>query len=180
MAIYPEVQKKAQKELDSLNGDQRLPDFTDFEHLPYLAAIVNEVFRWHPVTPFAVYHVSTEDDAYNGYNIPKGSILIPNAYAVLRDETIFGPDTDSFKPERFMTSSNGMKAPDFSDIDTAFGFGRRACPGRCECSTRNDWVADHLVICSHRSRYHLDFGSVNLVGVRNFRRLRHERKEADA
>jgi len=138
MAIYPEVQKKAQKELDSLNGDQRLPDFTDFEHLPYLAAIVNEVFRWHPVTPFAVYHVSTEDDAYNGYNIPKGSILIPNAYAVLRDETIFGPDTDSFKPERFMTSTNGMKAPDFSDIDTAFGFGRRACPGRCECSTRND------------------------------------------
>ena len=44
-----------------------------------------------PVTPFAVYHVSPEDDAYNGYNIPKGSILIPNAYAVMRDEAIFSP-----------------------------------------------------------------------------------------
>lgn len=47
MAISPEVQKKVQKELDSLNGDQRLPDFTDFEDLPCLAAVVNEVFRWY-------------------------------------------------------------------------------------------------------------------------------------
>ncbi|KAJ3512866.1 hypothetical protein NLJ89_g3273 [Agrocybe chaxingu] len=130
MAIHPEVQKKAQKELDNLNGDHRLPDFSDFEHLPYLAAVVNEVFRWHPVTPFAVYHVSTDDDTYKGYHIPKGSILVPNAYAVLRDENIFGPDTDSFNPERFMANTSGKRAPEFTDVDTAFGFGRRACPGR--------------------------------------------------
>lgn len=129
MALHPDVQKKAQKALDEVVGDQCLPDFTDFRRLPYLAAVVNEVFRWHPVTPFAVYHVSTEDDTYNGYDIPKGSIIIPNAWAVLRDESIFGPDTDKFIPERFV-KADGSTNPDLSDVDVAFGFGRRACPGR--------------------------------------------------
>lgn len=151
MALHPDVQKKAQKALDEVVGDQCLPDFTDFRRLPYLAAVVNEVFRWHPVTPFAVYHVSTEDDTYNGYDIPKGSIIIPNAWAVLRDESIFGPDTDKFIPERFV-KADGSTNPDLSDVDVAFGFGRRACPGRCElllgsCQIERTWITDHLAMC---------------------------------
>ena len=131
MALHPDVQKKAQEALDDVVGGQRLPDFTDFGRLPYLAAVVNEVLRWHPVTPFAVYHVCSHDDTYMGYEIPKGSIVIPNAWAVLRDESIFGPDTDKFIPERFM-KAEGEVGPDISDVDVAFGFGRRACPGKCE------------------------------------------------
>lgn len=130
MAIYPEVQKKAQKDLDAVLQGQRLPDFSDFEKLPYLAAMVNEVFRWQAVTPFAVYHVSTADDVYEGYLIPKGSIIVPNAWAILRDETIFGPKTDRFMPERFI-SAEKTTVCDLSEVDMAFGFGRRACPGRC-------------------------------------------------
>jgi cytochrome P450 len=56
--------------------------------------------------------------------------MIPNAWAVLRDESIFGPDTDKFVPERFM--GDDSVNPDLSALDMAFGFGRRACPGRCE------------------------------------------------
>ncbi|KAF8219463.1 cytochrome P450 [Tricholoma matsutake] len=129
MALHPHIQKKAQKALDDVLGGQRLPDFTDFGRLPYLSAIVNEVFRWHPVTPFAVYHVCTQDDVYDGYVIPKGSIMIPNAWAVLQDENIFGADTDKFIPERFM-NPDGKINPDLSDVELAFGFGRRACPGK--------------------------------------------------
>ncbi|KAJ7075371.1 cytochrome P450 [Mycena belliarum] len=101
MALYPDVQTKAQKSLDAVLDGCRLPDFSDFTQLPYLSAVINEVLRWHPVTPFAIYHVSTEDDTYQGYHIPKGAMMIPNTWAILRDETIFGPDTDKFIPERF-------------------------------------------------------------------------------
>ncbi|KAJ7124060.1 cytochrome P450 [Mycena crocata] len=129
MALHPEVQMKAQKSLDKVLRGERLPDFGDFEHTPYLAAVVHEVFRWHPVTPFAVYHVSTQDDTYNGYHIPKGSIIIPNAWAMLQDESLFGPDTHKFIPERFVRP-DGTINNDISAVDMAFGYGRRACPGR--------------------------------------------------
>ena len=44
MVCYPEVQKKAQEELDQvLNG--RLPEHSDIVSLPYLLALVKEVYR---------------------------------------------------------------------------------------------------------------------------------------
>ncbi|KAJ7155325.1 cytochrome P450 [Mycena filopes] len=129
MALHPEVQKKAQASLDTITEGSRLPDFNDFSALPYLSAVINEVLRWHPVTPFAIYHVSTQDDMYRGYHIPKGAMMIPNAWGILHDEKIFGPDTHRFNPERFVQVDGSVKL-DLSEIDLAFGFGRRACPGR--------------------------------------------------
>ncbi|KAK7059624.1 cytochrome P450 [Favolaschia claudopus] len=129
MALYPEVQKKAQQSLDAVLEGGRLPDFNDFSELPYLSAVINEVLRWHPVTPFAIYHVCTDDDSYEGYHIPKGAMMIPNLWALMRDEEIFGPDTHKFIPERFV-KEDGSVVLDLSEMDLAFGFGRRACPGR--------------------------------------------------
>jgi hypothetical protein len=51
MAMYPEVQKKAQEELDAIVGRERLPDFSDRDALPYINAIVKETLRWQLVTP---------------------------------------------------------------------------------------------------------------------------------
>ena len=51
MALYPEVQKRAQKELDRVIGHGRLPEFSDRDSLPYIDAVVKELLRWHPVIP---------------------------------------------------------------------------------------------------------------------------------
>ena len=51
MALYPEVQKKAQMEIDAVTGNNRLPNFSDRDALPYTNAIVKEAMRWQPVTP---------------------------------------------------------------------------------------------------------------------------------
>ena len=51
MALYPEVQKKAQAEIDAVIGPDRLPDFQDRPSLPYINAVVKESMRWHLVTP---------------------------------------------------------------------------------------------------------------------------------
>jgi cytochrome P450 len=45
MVCYPDVQKKAQTELDDvLNG--RLPEHSDIFTLPYLSALVKEILRY--------------------------------------------------------------------------------------------------------------------------------------
>ena len=51
MVLYPEVQKKAQEEIDAVVGPNRLPDFLDRPSLPYINAIVKELMRWHSVLP---------------------------------------------------------------------------------------------------------------------------------
>ena len=51
MALYPEVQKKAQAEIDAVVGPNRLPDFEDRPFLPYINAVVKESMRWHLVLP---------------------------------------------------------------------------------------------------------------------------------
>jgi hypothetical protein len=49
--MYPEVQRKAQAEIDQIVGSSRLPDFSDEVALPYVQAVLKEALRWHPVTP---------------------------------------------------------------------------------------------------------------------------------
>ena len=51
MALYPEVQKKAQAEIDAVIGPNRLPDFHDRHSLPYINAVLKETLRWNLVAP---------------------------------------------------------------------------------------------------------------------------------
>ncbi|KDR74419.1 hypothetical protein GALMADRAFT_99443 [Galerina marginata CBS 339.88] len=129
MALFPETQKKAQAAVDSILHGQRLPDFSDYGQIPYLDALVNEVLRWNPGAPLGLFHAASTDGYYDGYFIPKGSMLAPNVWAILHDETIYGPKSTDFIPERFLTE-DGERNYNVPDPDAAFGFGRRICPGR--------------------------------------------------
>lgn len=80
MTLYPEVQRKAQEEIDNVVGTRRLPSFDDREKLPYVDAIVKEVLRWHPVAPLGLPHMTTDNDIFNGYLIPKGALIISNIW----------------------------------------------------------------------------------------------------
>ena len=62
MALFPEVQEKARAELDAIIGQERLPEFSDQDSLPYVCAIIKELLRWRSVVPFGVPHCSLEDD----------------------------------------------------------------------------------------------------------------------
>jgi cytochrome P450 len=124
MTLYPEVQRKAQEEIDRVIGTDRLPGFKDRENLPYVNAIIKEVLRWHPVAPMGLPHMTTEDDIYEDFLIPKGALLIPNIWAFTHDPKTF-QDPMEFKPERYLGH-----APDPDPHTLSFGFGRRICPGR--------------------------------------------------
>ena len=51
MMLYPDIQKRVQKELDSVTGRERLPTFEDRPMLPFVDAVCKEVLRWRPITP---------------------------------------------------------------------------------------------------------------------------------
>jgi cytochrome P450 len=51
MMLHPDVQKRAQNEIEQIIGFGRLPTFEDRQSLPYINACVLEVLRWHPSTP---------------------------------------------------------------------------------------------------------------------------------
>ncbi|KAI0351930.1 cytochrome P450 [Trametes cingulata] len=127
MATRTEAQERAQAELDAVVGPDRLPAFSDRSSLPFVNALIKEVLRWHVISPIGVAHRSAEDDEYGGYLIPAGSVLIPNVWAMARDESAY-PDPERFSPERFL--KHGKMDPNVRDpASFVFGFGRRICPG---------------------------------------------------
>jgi len=128
MLMFPDVQAKAQSEMDAVIGRDHVPTIEDREQLPYCWALVLESLRWQPVSPLALPHVMVADEAYAGYLIPKGSTVLANVWLIARDETEF-PSPDEFKPERFL--SNGKLSLDAEGRGPSFGFGfgRRVCPG---------------------------------------------------
>ena len=98
MVKYPEVQKRAQEEIDSVVGSDRLPNVEDRVQMPYVQALIKEVSRWWTVVPLGMFcgrihhvkalyspnpgvpHVNNEDQEYEGFFIPKDTIIIPNAW----------------------------------------------------------------------------------------------------
>ena len=100
MALHPDKLKLAHEELDRVVGVDRLPTISDRGRLPYVNAIIKETMRWHPALPLSEVHprgvvdfllttstgiarCTSEDDLYEGYDIPKGTIVMPNVWYVL-------------------------------------------------------------------------------------------------
>jgi cytochrome P450 len=80
MTVFPDVQRKAQEEIDRVLGPGQLPKVADRQRLPFVSAVVKEVLRWHPVAPMGIPHMSSEDDTWGEYFIPKGSLIMPNIW----------------------------------------------------------------------------------------------------
>lgn len=127
MTLFPEAQKRGQEEIDRVIGRDRLPDFEDRENLPYVDAIYKECLRWHQPLPLGVPHLLTEDDTYNGYFLPAGTLVAANQWWMMHDPVEF-PQPEVFKPERFLPEPGKRLPMDPSKV--AFGFGRRICAGK--------------------------------------------------
>ncbi|KJA28899.1 hypothetical protein HYPSUDRAFT_33334 [Hypholoma sublateritium FD-334 SS-4] len=125
MLLNQEKQALAQQEIDKVIGSSRLPKVSDMDDLPYVNAVIKETMRWHPLLPLTLARRTAQDDFYNGYFIPEGSLVIPNPWSIAFAENS-KYDPNEFIPERFLD-------PTVNTIDPytwAFGFGRRVCPGK--------------------------------------------------
>ncbi|UKZ63824.1 uncharacterized protein TrAtP1_005047 [Trichoderma atroviride] len=129
MALHPEVQQRAQEEIDRVVGPSRLPTWKDHPNLPYTRAIIKELGRFAPLLTFSFPHYSTEEFVYQGYTIPNNTLLLPCADNLNRDRTRYD-DADTFRPERFlgddMESHMSARQTDYRKRDHVnYGFGRR-------------------------------------------------------
>lgn len=118
----PEVLEKARAELDSKVGQEYLIDEPDLSKLHYLQSVISETLRLYPAAPLLVPHQSSDDCTVGGYHVPRGAILLVNAWAIHRDPKLWN-DPDNFRPERF------EKGECEAHKLMPFGLGRRACPG---------------------------------------------------
>ncbi|CAE7211710.1 unnamed protein product [Rhizoctonia solani] len=152
MVLNPDIQAKAQKEIDSVIGSDTLPKMTDRNRLPYIQNLVLEVMRWHTVSPAGLPHVCSQDDTYRGYDIEKGTIIMFNTWAMSRDEAIY-KDPEQFNPDRFLD-------PDVPPLST-FGWGRRICPGlHLGESTLFIMIASLLAAFTFSTKKHVDGGEI--------------------
>lgn len=133
MCYYPQYLPMLQEELDRVCGD-RLPRAEDRPNLPFLRAVIRECLRWRPPVPTGIPHALTQDDEYNGYFIPKGSVMHPLEWAIARDPALF-PDPEAFNPLRWVDPSYPTYKEPLTEYptiinSTQFGYGRRLCQGQ--------------------------------------------------
>lgn len=86
--------------------------------------------RWRPVAPAGVPHLSTKEEVYRDFIIPKDTLVVGNTWAALHDPEVYD-DPDSFVPERFTQHKYGLK-PSVADAwrnTLPYGAGRRICLG---------------------------------------------------
>ncbi|KAJ8088566.1 hypothetical protein PM082_022639 [Marasmius tenuissimus] len=153
MVLHPDIQGRAQDELNEVVGSFRLPDFDDRVKLPFIEALLAETLRWRPAVPLAIPHRSLEDDVYDGYLIPAGATIVPNTGAILHDPDVYGPDVEEFRPDRFIKKPGEELPPHPSEF--AFGYGRRACPGKY-LADNSLWIAMVYLLATFDMKKALD------------------------
>ncbi|KAH9327969.1 hypothetical protein KI387_000077 [Taxus chinensis] len=124
----PHILSKAQQEIDTHIGRDRLIEETDLHRLKYLEAIVKETLRLYPAAPLLLPHEATQPCTVGGFHVPAGTRLLVNAWAIHRDPAVWDRPTE-FEPERFLMGGKqiDVKGQEFELIP--FGSGRRMCPG---------------------------------------------------
>lgn len=96
----PKVLRKAQQELDSVIGRERMVAEADIPSLPYLQAVIKETLRLHPPVALLIPHESIEDCAVAGYHIPAKTTLFVGVWQMARSPDVWENPLE-FKPERF-------------------------------------------------------------------------------
>lgn len=143
MVLHPEIQAKAQKEIDEAIGFKGTVSDSDIPNLPYIQAIVKETLRLHPPGPLLSWaRLAIHDTQVGPHFVPAGTTAMVNMWAITHDEGVW-PEPEEFRPERFMNNDFAIMG---SDLRLApFGSGRRVCPGKSMgLATVQLWLAQLL------------------------------------
>ncbi|CAL4970949.1 unnamed protein product [Urochloa decumbens] len=143
----PKVMQKAQAEIrEKLQGKPTVTE-DDLVGLRYIKLIIKETLRLHPVVPLLLPRECRESCKVMGYDVPKGTTVFVNVWAINRDPK-YWDDATTFKPERFEAGTVDFKGTDFEY--TPFGAGRRMCPGMAFAQASMELVLASLL-------YHFDW-----------------------
>lgn len=126
MIHYPDIQEKMWREIDSVTNSNRLLSLNDRSKLQYCQAVVDETLRISNTAPLSVLHGASSEIFFNGFRIPKGSVIVPNLDSVLMDERVFSYP-EKFNPERFLDKDGMLHG---TEKNVAFSVGKYVRPRR--------------------------------------------------
>ncbi|KAJ8935869.1 hypothetical protein NQ318_019453 [Aromia moschata] len=125
LILNPEVQRKAQEEIDKVIGKSRIPTLQDRPNMPYVECVALEGMRMFGARALTVPHRALRDAQLGGYCIPKDTLVVVNLYESMGSPDSGYEDPEAFKPERFLR--NGRITVPESFIP--FGYGKHRCLG---------------------------------------------------
>ncbi|XP_072041358.1 cytochrome P450 2U1-like [Amphiura filiformis] len=152
MVLQPDIQENVQAELDSVAQRNRMPSLKDRPQLPYTEATLLEIQRIGSVAPLGVPRATTIDTKLCGFDIPQGTMVIPNLWAIHHDERIW-KEAESFKPERFLDSDGKVNR---REELIPFSIGKRKCLGEQLALMELFLIFTHLL---HRFSFRLPEGA---------------------
>ncbi|XP_065926328.1 steroid 17-alpha-hydroxylase/17,20 lyase isoform X2 [Magallana gigas] len=140
MTRFPETQAKCQEEIDRVVGSKQL-SMKDRGNLDYTEACIFETMRISNSVGFGIPHMTVCDSQVGGYDVPKGTTVLINYWALHHDPKQW-KDPEQFDPHRFL-DENGKMKPTKPDSWLPFSVGRRVCLGESLAKS------DILLICAN-------------------------------
>lgn len=125
MALYPNIQERVHREIDSVLPNGRMPTLDDKHKMPFVEAVLHEVLRFCNIVPLGIFRATSQDANVNGYKIPKGTMVITNLYSVHFDEK-YWHEPSVFTPQRFLDNNGNFVR---REAFLPFSLGRRQCLG---------------------------------------------------
>ena len=161
----PEALAKAHAEIDAADKEGLLSSPIKYSEttiqLPFICACIKEALRMHPSVGLSMQrHAPQGGIELSGKYIPAGYRIGMNAAVVHYDKTAFGQDSDVYRPERWIVSTEEWRAMDRSML--IFGAGTRTCIGK---NVRLFLLSQHFVLETESSRCRW------LSSIRLFRRF---------
>ncbi|XP_039274009.2 uncharacterized protein LOC120347963 [Styela clava] len=127
LANRPHLMERIHEEIDDIIGIQGIPQYSLRDKMPLCHAFLKEVMRYKTFAPLCIPHCTSKNIQFRGYEIPKGTTIFPNLYAVHNDSKNW-ENPEKFNPDRHINAQGRVK---ISKYFMPFGMGPRMCIGRC-------------------------------------------------
>ena len=131
---YPQTYRKLQKELDDAAKEREISDpitFKEAQGLRYLQAVIKEGLRIHPATGLGLQRtVPAQGTTISGRFIPGNSTVGINSWVAHHNTSVYGPDADTWRPERWLEIEAAGRGAEVERYFFAFGMGSRTCIGK--------------------------------------------------
>ncbi|KAI9491492.1 cytochrome P450 [Zychaea mexicana] len=158
LMLHPRIEAKLVAEIheylpveDTIESLEAPKLYEIIKKMTYAHAVFYEVLRLHPSVPTNV-KVALEDDVFpDGSPVKKGDSISWSPYAMGRSRQLWGPDARSFRPERWITETGGLRRENAGQWP-AFHAGPRICLGQ-ELATLESLVA--IVMLLKRYKFSL-------------------------
>ncbi|KAH6670072.1 cytochrome P450 [Halenospora varia] len=131
---FPNTYNRLRDEIDNAAKEGRISDpltFKEAQELPYLQAVIKEALRIHPATGLPMPRlVPREGCTIASHFFPSGTTVGINSWVAHHNTSIFGPDANTWRPERWLEIEEQGRGGEVEKYFFAFGMGSRTCIGK--------------------------------------------------